>query len=425
MDEGGYRVERIGLLIAARRRELGLSEEDVARKLADTGRCCPTRTDVWRWEVEYQGRAPGPLYLPLLAAVLDLDESRLRRARAASKAARAAALAVPAPRTAAEVIADALPPDTELSPCGTSAGRTVGAADAEALLRRVHGLRLADDLLAGRDLVTQVSAELDAAILLHNNGCHTEAVGRRLLTAVGELAQLAGWAATDSGGRVDPVPLFRKGVAAARQAHDGALAAHLLGSWAYWESNRGRLGRALELLGAAGQQATTGDCLRARSLTSARTAWVAALCGDQRTALGAISTTLDQVDQADAELPASTDPRLWLYWVTRAEHDVMAARVYTTLHRPLRAVPLLRTVLADYNSAHAREYALYSSWLVTALLDGGEPEEAAAVADTMFAAAAAIPSSRAADRTRTAVTALRHHQDDIPEVAEVLARWSA
>ncbi|MER7585515.1 hypothetical protein [Kitasatospora sp. NPDC097691] len=49
--------------------------------------------------------------------------------------------------------------------------------------------------------------------------------------------------------------------------------------------------------------------------------------------MGAIATTLDQVDQvdqADAELPADADPQLWLYWVTRAEHDVMAARVHTT-----------------------------------------------------------------------------------------------
>ncbi|MEU3565415.1 transcriptional regulator [Kitasatospora sp. NPDC006786] len=421
MDEGGRRAERIGALIAARRRELGLSEEDVAWRLADVSGSVPTRTDVWRWETEYKGRTPGPYYLPHLAVVLELDEGRLRRARAVSKAARAAARAPLPARTAAEVIADALPPDTDLSPCGTSAGRTVGATDAAALLRRVHGFRLADDLLAGRDLVTQVSAELDRAVALHNQTCHAGEVGRTLLVAVGELAQLAGWAAMDSAGAVDPVPLFRRGLGAARQAGDAPLASHLLGSWAYWEAGLGHLSRAAELLRAAEQQAGLGDSLRARSLTSSRTAWVAALAGDQRTALSAIATTLDQVDQADAELPTATDPRQWLYWVTRAEHDVMAARVYTTLRRPLRAVPLLRTVLAEYDVTHAREYALYSSWLTVALLDANEPEEAATVADRMLAAAAAIPSSRAADRTRTAVTALRHHQD-VPEVAEVLAR---
>ncbi|MFD8782510.1 hypothetical protein [Kitasatospora sp. NPDC059599] len=130
-----------------------------------------------------------------MAAVLDLDEGRLRRARAASKAARAARSTAAAARPAADVVAEYLPPDTAFAPCGTTTGRTVGRADAEALLARVHGLRLADDVLAGRDLASIVAAELDAAITLHNSTCHTEAVGRRLLVAVGELAQLAGWAA--------------------------------------------------------------------------------------------------------------------------------------------------------------------------------------------------------------------------------------
>ncbi|MBD0675480.1 hypothetical protein [Streptomyces sp. CBMA156] len=73
MDEGGHRAERIGALVAARRRELGLSEEDLARRLATASGSCPTRTDVWRWETGYQGRTPGPYYLPHLAAVARPD----------------------------------------------------------------------------------------------------------------------------------------------------------------------------------------------------------------------------------------------------------------------------------------------------------------------------------------------------------------
>ncbi|MFJ6212454.1 dTMP kinase [Streptomyces sp. NPDC092296] len=230
--------ERIGSLLAGRRRCLGLSEEDVARRLIDiSGRATLTRTDVWRWETEYEGRTPGPQWLPHLAEVLRLPEDTLRRARAASRAARR--FRVGTPPAPDDVIARLLPVDTEFAPCGTTSGRTVGMADAEALLRRVHGLRLADDVLAGGDLVETVVRELRAAIALHDNTCHSEAVGRRLLTGVGELAQLAGWVATDSGGKADPAPLFRLGVAATEQAGDRPLTAHLLGSWGYWEANPG------------------------------------------------------------------------------------------------------------------------------------------------------------------------------------------
>ncbi|MFC5661702.1 hypothetical protein ACFP3U_01755 [Kitasatospora misakiensis] len=189
MTDGNSSGERIGELIASRRKYLGLSEEDVARKLADASGYAPSRTDVWRWETEYEGRTPGPQYLPYLADVLELDESRLRRARAATKAARR--FKVTAPVSSAEVVARLLPADTELSPLATTTGATVGAADAEALLRRVHGLRLAGDVLAGGDLVETVVRELRSAVRLHNDTCHSEAVGRRLLTGVGELAQLA------------------------------------------------------------------------------------------------------------------------------------------------------------------------------------------------------------------------------------------
>lgn len=410
---------KIGDLIRARRLELGLSEEDVARRLASVShRASVSRTEVWRWETGYENRTPGPFWLPHLATVLRLDEDRLRRARAASRAARR--FAIPIPAAPAEVISSLLPPDTALSPLGTTTGRTLGAADAEALLRRVHGLRLADDVLAGGDLVETVVRELRRVTALYNSTCHTEAVGRRLLTGVGELAQLAGWVATDSTD-VDPRPLFNLGVHAARQAGDGPLTAHLLGSWGYWEANQGRVEQGLELVTAA-EASVAGGPVRARSLTAARVAWVHTLAGHQRPALTAMSAAMDQVAAADEEMAAVQDPRQWLYWVNRAEQEVMQARVCTELHRPLRAVPLLRKVLAAYDPSHAREYALYLSWLAVALADANEPEESAATAARMFEVMAWIPSSRAHDRSRAVLTTLRHHRD-VPEAAEVLAQW--
>ncbi len=414
MPTPGITGERVGALIRRVRTARGLSEEDLAEALNQIAdRPTLTRTEVWRWEVERDGRTPGPLWLPYLAEVLCMPLDQLRAARAVSRAHRRG----DGPREdPGAVLARLLPPDEHLR-ARTATGRRVGAEDAEALLRRVHGLRLAEDVLGGPDLAPSVVRELADARRLYECGTHTEPVGRRLLTAIGELGQLAGWVATDTGGAVDPVPLFRLGAHAARQAGDAPLTAHLLGSWGYWAANEGRLPEGTALIEGAAEAARRGDSRRTRSLTTSRRAWVAALAHDDRTALGAMAEAMDQIDAAD---PTEDNGRRWLYWVDRAEQEVMQARVYTELHRPLRAVPLLRRVLGAYDVTHSRELALYSSWLAVALLDGGEPEEAAAVAERVLTLSAAVPSSRAAVRGSAMLTALRARQE-VPEVERVLA----
>ncbi|MCF3105368.1 transcriptional regulator [Streptomyces roseoverticillatus] len=420
MPEPPVTGERLGPLIRMLRLRAGWSEDDLARALvAGSGRNTITRTEVWRWEVEYEGRTAGPFWLPHLAHALDVPAARLQAARAASKAARRIGHIVTA--TPAAVLASLLPPGEPLALSATHTGRRVGMDDAEALLRRVHGLRLADDVLAGGDLVETCVRELRKTVNLFNQTSHSEEVGRRLLVAVAEMAQLAGWVATDIGGKVDPGPLFRLGTSAARQAGDGALAAHLLGSWGYWAANTGDARRGLELVRAAEAAAGSDVPLVARSLTSARLAWTSALAGDDRTALRAMGEAMQQITDAD---PREADDRLWLYWVDAPEQEVMQARVATQLHRPLRAVPLLRDVLAGYDPTHVREYALYLSWLVTALLDANETEEAAVQANRMFEMAASVPSMRAAERGDVVLSALRHHRH-VPEVAAILALWDA
>lgn len=419
MPEPPVTGERLGPLIRTLRLRAGWAEDDLARALvAASGRNTITRTEVWRWEVEYEGRTAGPLWLPHIAHVLNVPVCRLQAARAASKAARRIGHNTTA--APAEVLASLLPPGEPLAACGTQAGRRVGMDDAEALLRRVHGLRLADDVLAGGDLVETCVRELRRTVNLFNQSSHSEEVGRRLLGAVAEMAQLAGWVATDTGG-VDAEPLFRLGASAARQAEDGSLAAHLLGSWGYWTANTGDARRGLELVRAAEAAAGTGVPLVARSLTSARLAWTSALAGDDRTALRAMGEAMQQITDAD---PREADDQRWLYWVDAPEQEVMQARVATQLHRPLRAVPLLRGVLAGYDPTHVREFALYTSWLITALLDANEMEEAASQAHRMFAMAASVPSTRAAERGDVVLAALRRHRG-VPEVAEVLAMWDA
>ncbi|NBE50627.1 hypothetical protein [Streptomyces boluensis] len=93
----------------------------------------------------------------------------------------------------------------------------------------------------------------------------------------------------------------------------------------------------------------------------------------------------------------------------------MDARVFTELHRPLRAVPLLTEVLSRYDATHAREVALYRSWLAIALADANEHEQAAEEARHVITLSAEVASDRAAERSRVVLRRLR----DFPEVPEV------
>ena len=56
----------------------------------------------------------------------------------------------------------------------------------------------------------------------------------------------------------------------------------------------------------------------------------------------------------------------WVYWLDRSEIDVMAGRCLIELGSPDAAEPLLNNAIASYDTNHAREVALYLSWLAEA-----------------------------------------------------------
>ncbi|MBB6122256.1 hypothetical protein [Nocardiopsis algeriensis] len=108
-----------------------------------------------------------------------------------------------------------------------------------------------------------------------------------------------------------------------------------------------------------------------------------------------------------------------MYWVDEGELQIMEARVYTELHRPLRAVPLLNDVPSRYDATHGRELALYLSWLAVAYADANEPEAAVEVARCMLEIADDLGSERTDERTRVVRNALERFRD-VPEVHDAL-----
>ncbi|RLU80477.1 transcriptional regulator [Streptomyces griseocarneus] len=395
----------IGANIQRLRKERGWSQARLGREVCRAAGAVGEsvgRQEISRWET---GKRKPREWLPFLAVALGVTAEVLCTPQKPTEP--------PLP-----TLADFLPDDDPLSPLGSREGRRIGMGQVDDLQKRVHGLRLADDVLAGGDLIRPALRELRSTVKLYREGSHAAEVGRQLLRQIGELAQIAGWIASDAGQHDEAERIYRLGISAARQAEDHTLAGNLAGSLAYQMSNTGREAEGLTLAQAALNDARAEAPPKARALYLDRVAWAHTKAGGPENGQQAMRA-LGEASEALSEDTDGTESPAYLYWVDAGELRVMESRVYTELHRPLRAVPLLREVLSGYDATHTREMALYLSWLAVALADANEPEEAAAVAERVINISADVASERTAERVRVVLARLRDFAD-VPEVASLL-----
>ncbi|WP_143590809.1 transcriptional regulator [Thermoactinospora rubra] len=273
-----------------------------------------------------------------------------------------------------EVLARLLGDGERLTPHASRGGRRLGKSTAVDLSARVHGLRLADDVIAGKDLIRLAFRELDTAVRLYRGSSFTAETGRALLVGIGELAQITGWIASDAGAHEQAARTYRLGIGAAREAGDRTLESNLIGSLAYQVTNSGDPGEAVELAQASVSVAEPHAPAQARALAWDRLAWAQTRAGNAQEAMRALGEAEAAIGERNGEAAPG-----YLYWVDAGELQVMEARVYTELRRPLRAVPLLRDVLGRYDPTHTRELALLlkpvqAPWAPRASWPGGRSQ---------------------------------------------------
>lgn len=285
------------------------------------------------------------------------------------------------------------------------AGRRIGVALVEKAEQRVQQLRLLDDHVGGTDTHAMVTGELAATAGLLREGSFTEDVGRRLLVAIGELAQLAGWTLSDAGEHERAAQMYLLGVRAAHAGGDTAGAANNLSSLAYQLANVGDPREAATLARSAYVGAKAAPSATARALLAERMAWAAARTGDAGDAAKALSTV-----EAEYERRRPEDDPLWTYWLDEDEIEIMAGRVWTQLKRPLRAVPILEKATAGYGDDTGRETALYLSWLAESLLQANEVERATDAARRALRLSRQAGSARADTRVDELRRLLKRHR---------------
>ncbi len=297
-----------------------------------------------------------------------------------------------------------------------AAGGRVGGDLPEKLRQRTARLRRLDDVLGGGDTYRTYLGEYQSTRSLLRRRTYTEETGRGLLSVLAEQAQQAGWAAFDGGRHAEARGLYEASQKAAVDAGDAALAGNALAFLAYQELGGDRNARQDAVQTAARSCATAGPDAApgVRALLYERLAWAHAVAGnadETERALEAAKTALAEVDGAP-------QPD-WVAWVDETELQIMSGRCWTELRRPLRAVPVLENALARYDDSHARDKALYLSWLADSYLTAGEVEQAATVTGRALDLSSGVASVRPRERLAPVLARLGEHQA-LPAVADVL-----
>jgi tetratricopeptide (TPR) repeat protein len=194
------------------------------------------------------------------------------------------------------------------------------------------GLRRLDDRLGGTAVRHRVEADLRLVCGLLRRGPRGRATQTRLLRVAADLAQLGGWAATDTGRQGAAQRHYLTGLRLAHTAGDRSLAAGLWGGLTLQELIAGRPQDAV----AAAEAAVR--------------------------ALGADSAFRRAAGEAERQLDAArADPGPpWLYWLDTAELAAQCGQSLLDLGAAHEAGPLLEKALAEQDESFLRDRCLYS-----------------------------------------------------------------
>jgi tetratricopeptide (TPR) repeat protein len=268
---------------------------------------------------------------------------------------------------------------------------------------RTARLRRLDDILGGAETYPRYAAELRATVDLADKATYSDATGRALMGVVAEQAHQAGWAAFDAGWHAPARRHFKDGLTAASDAGDTSLIANSLAFLAYQKVSTGQPGAA-EADASCRVADSTETPRPVQALLRERAAWAHAVAGDARTAEASLELAREALGERGAPGPD------WAVWVDQTELQIMTGRCWSALGNPARAIPALTDALGRYDDTHARDKALYLTWLADAHIDDDDIDQAAAVARRAVALDADIASVRPRQRVKDLVGRLDSHR---------------
>jgi len=404
----------IGALLRLLRTEAGRSQSDQAEVLSELSGQPLTRNEISRWESER--RLVTPFWQKHIAASFEIDVQEIRRAVVSTRAERRKAKTgeVVQRREFIGAMAGLVIPSARTE---QPTSRRIGRSDVDELRRRTARLRRLDNIMGGAETFPVYTAEVDFTQRLLRESSHAIEIGQQLRVLLAEQQQQAGWAAFDRGQHALAQRLYSDSRRAAEEAGAFDVAGNALAYAAYQQTTTSQSGTALaaDSCEVARPMATP----KVNALLLERKAWAHATAREPQEADRALSLAREAL-QVRVDRPEPD----WVFWVDEAEIDIMAGRCWTELRRPLRAVPVLERVLSGFDDTHARDKALYLTWLATSYLQAREVEQAAATLGRAADLAAGVSSVRPAIRI-TAVARRMARYRATPVVADLLARLNA
>lgn len=263
--------------------------------------------------------------------------------------------------------------------------RAVDAAHVRYLRASADKLYAKDQQVGGGTLARDGIRQYQRARRMLDEADYSDATGRDLMDAAGDLAVCVGWLSYDNGDHESSRVLYAEALLLAEQSGNDGLAVRALEKMTLQSADAarstGQTGRAREaarLSNRAGDLARRDPSTHLHALLAAREAIAYAACGDARSSEAAISRAWKLVEHG-----LDGDPPGWLRFVNPSEIAVTEAKarlhlVLPTLEhevvspRTIRALRPLRTALADVS--HAAEFNARFDRVVTG--SGGAAERA-------------------------------------------------
>jgi len=236
---------------------------------------------------------------------------------------------------------------------------------------------------------------------LLNSATYTEKVGRCLLTALADLAMIAGWTTFDVGLHATAQRYFVLGLHAAKEADDQLLGAEILTCMARQTFDLNRRQDALDLIQLALYGTRKQAVPAVQSMLHANEAWAFGELGQSHFCQRAVGLAEDFF--AHAQLDSSPN---WLRYYNAAELAAVTGDAYRSLasHDPTyasQATENLKQAVDNFSPDRVLSRAFHINGLVSAYLLQGETEEANNVADRAIELAQPLTSTRINQRLTT------------------------
>ncbi|MEV1145278.1 helix-turn-helix transcriptional regulator [Micromonospora sp. NPDC049799] len=297
--------------------------------------------------------------------------------------------------------------------------RAVGQPDIDTIRQMTATYRRLDNQYGGGHARNNVTRFLHHEVApLVTEGRYAPATGRKLLTAVAELTQLAGWQAYDMAEHGLAQRYLTHALDLARTADDAGLGAEILAAMSHQATYLGHTTTGVDLARAAGRAAHRAGItvLTAEALVMEAHAHAAAR--DEH----ACATALHQAEQALDRADRSSDPQ-WLGYFDEAYLSAKFGHCFTALGRH-RHAERFATRSLRMDERYVRGKAFNLALLATIQARHGEPDRASAVGAQALTLTTQLRSARAVGYVRDLQTDLLAHRSR-PAVRHFIARVDA